>query len=57
MQEVDKIAEECDWVTHFTPEEIVGIICNLMENHLESLVDEQSLADLVDELIELQNKK
>ncbi len=39
MKEVDKIAEECDWVTHFTPEMIVGIISDIINNHPEILTE------------------
>ena len=33
MQWVDKVLEECDWKTHFGPEEIVHAIANLIENN------------------------
>jgi hypothetical protein len=37
MQWVDKVAEECDWKTHFGPEEIVYAIAEILENNLELL--------------------
>jgi hypothetical protein len=33
MEKVDRICEECEWVTNFGPEEIVGMICNIIENN------------------------
>jgi hypothetical protein len=33
MKEITDIAEECDWVTHFGPEEIVNIIANILEKN------------------------
>jgi hypothetical protein len=33
MERVDDICEECDWVTHFGPEDIVRIISNIIENN------------------------
>jgi len=33
MEWVDKVAEECDWKTSFTPEEIVGAIATILENN------------------------
>lgn len=33
MEKVDKIAEECDWKTHFTPEEVVGLISTILEEN------------------------
>ena len=33
MEEVSYIAEECDWVTHIGPEEIVNIIANILEKN------------------------
>lgn len=33
MKEVNDIAEECDWVTHIGPEEIVNIIANILEKN------------------------
>jgi hypothetical protein len=35
MQQVEEIAEVCDWVTHFGPEEIVNMIANIIEKHPE----------------------
>lgn len=31
MKKVDEIAEECDWVTHFGPKEIINILLNIVE--------------------------
>jgi hypothetical protein len=33
MEWVDKVAEECDWKTSFTPEEIVEAISTILENN------------------------
>ena len=33
MKEVDKICEECDWVTHIGPKEIVKILLRIIENY------------------------
>lgn len=33
MEEMNAIAEECDWVTHFGPEEIVNIIAHVLERN------------------------
>ena len=33
MQEVNNIADECDWVTHFTSEECVNIVSNILEKN------------------------
>lgn len=33
MEKVEHIAEECDWVTHFGPEDIVNIIANIIQNN------------------------
>jgi hypothetical protein len=33
MEKVDFICEECDWVTNFGSEEIVGIIASIIENN------------------------
>jgi hypothetical protein len=31
MEWVDQVTEECDWKTHFDPEEIVHAIANIIE--------------------------
>jgi hypothetical protein len=31
MKKVEEIAEGCDWKTHFQPQEIVDIICSIVE--------------------------
>lgn len=33
MEKVNRIAEDCDWVTNFGPEEIVDMIANILENN------------------------
>lgn len=33
MQEVENLCEECDWVTHVGPEEIVHMIAKVIENN------------------------
>jgi hypothetical protein len=37
MQWVDQVADECDWKTHFAPEEIVYAIAEILENNPELL--------------------
>jgi hypothetical protein len=31
MKKVDEITEECDWVTHLSPKEIINILLNIVE--------------------------
>lgn len=33
MEKVNRIAEDCDWVTSFGPKEIVGMISDILENN------------------------
>jgi hypothetical protein len=33
MEEVDHICEECDWVSSFTPKDIIAIISSIIESH------------------------
>jgi hypothetical protein len=33
MKEVDRIADECDWKTHFGPYEIIIMIGNIIEQN------------------------
>jgi hypothetical protein len=33
MEWVDQVTEECDWKTSFGPEEIVGLISEIIENN------------------------
>jgi hypothetical protein len=33
MDWVHEVSEECDWKTHFGPEEIVGAICTILEKN------------------------
>jgi hypothetical protein len=35
MQWADEVSEQCDWKTHFAPEEIVYAIANILENNPE----------------------
>ncbi len=38
MEKVNRIAEDCDWVTNFGPEEIVHMIADILETNPQ-LVD------------------
>jgi len=44
MQEVNQIAEECDWKTHFTAEECVNMVSDILEKnaHLLTYSEPQS---------------
>lgn len=33
MEWVNQVSEDCDWKTHFEPEEIVYAIANILENN------------------------
>ena len=33
MEWVNQVSDECDWKTHFTPEEIVHSIASILENN------------------------
>ena len=33
MDHINYICDEFDWVTNFTPEDIIGIIANIIENN------------------------
>jgi len=46
MEEVEHIAEVCDWVTHFGPKEIVTMIANIIENN-PSVVENPLYDELV----------
>jgi hypothetical protein len=35
MEWVNQVADECDWKTHFGPEEIVHAIAHIIETHPE----------------------
>ena len=39
MEKVNQIAEDCDWVTSFGPEEIVDMIANILENNPQLIND------------------
>lgn len=30
MEKVNEITEECDWKTHFTPQECVNLVANIL---------------------------
>ena len=38
MQKVDKICDECDWVTSFGPREIVDIIADIIEKNEKEVI-------------------
>ena len=42
MEKVNRIAEECDWVTNFGPEEIVHMIATILENNPQLIKDDDS---------------
>ncbi len=42
MEKVNRIADECDWVTSFGPEEIVNMIANILENNPQLITDDDS---------------
>ena len=42
MEKVDRICEECDWVTDFGPKEIVDMISIIIENNPELLTNDES---------------
>lgn len=63
MRDVNKISQTCDWKSQFGPEEIVGMICSILENEYFSPIKElietrkkllpewsQETSDFVDEL-------
>ncbi len=33
MEEVDRISDECEWVSTFTPKDIINIISNILESN------------------------
>jgi len=33
MKDADDIFEECDWVTHLGPKDILNMICNILERN------------------------
>lgn len=39
MEKVNRIVEECDWKTHFTPEEVVGLVVSTLEENPELIDD------------------
>ena len=42
MNEVEELCEVCDWVTHVGPEDIVHMICHIIERHSKELIDHDS---------------
>ncbi len=38
LNKINSISDDLDWKTHFGPEEIVGIICNILEENSD-LID------------------
>lgn len=32
IERIDRITEECDWKTNFSPKEIIEILLNIIEN-------------------------
>ena len=42
MEKVNRIADECDWVTSFGPEEIVHMIADILENNPQLIEDDDS---------------
>lgn len=42
MDKVNQIAEDCDWVTHFGPLEIVNMIADILEENKELTIKEES---------------
>jgi hypothetical protein len=41
MQQVEDIAEECDWVVRFEPRDIVNIISHILETNLNLITHEE----------------
>ena len=42
MKKVSDLADEYDWITHFGPQEIVGIISTILENNPTLITNEKS---------------
>lgn len=42
MEKVNRIAEDCDWVTSFGPEEIVHMIADILESTPNLIKDDDS---------------
>ena len=42
MEWVNQVADECDWKTHFGPEEIVYAIANIIETHPEIINEDDN---------------
>ena len=43
MEKVNRIVEECDWKTHFTPEEVVGLVVSILEENPELIDDDNDI--------------
>lgn len=41
MRDADDIFEECDWVTHLGPKDIVNMICNILERHTDLIESDE----------------
>ena len=41
MEECNNVAEECDWVTHFTAEYCVNIVASVLEKN-PALIDHEN---------------
>jgi hypothetical protein len=53
MEWVDKVTEECDWKTSFTPEEIVEAISTILENNPQLYMNnEKDFEAIYDKIVE-----
>ena len=41
MKDADDIFEECDWVTHLGPKDILNMICNILERHTDLIESDE----------------
>ena len=39
MDKISNIADTCDWKTYFTPDEIINILSDIIEDHADKLID------------------
>lgn len=42
MEFVNHIADECDWVTSFGPEFIIGSVCKIIEENPHIILEDES---------------
>jgi hypothetical protein len=42
MSEIERISDECDWVTHFTPKHIIGIVSEVIEKNPKLIENEEN---------------